>query len=130
MTSADPDDPIAGLLELEHRGWRSLCEGSGAAFYGDLMTEDGVMVLANGAVLDRDAVVRSLEQSPTWRTYAIDDPRLVRTGPNSVALVYVGTGYREAEEPAFVGVMTSVYVRSGDAWGLALYQQTPVPSGG
>ncbi|WP_393916544.1 hypothetical protein [Halostreptopolyspora alba] len=37
-------------LELEHRGWRPLCDGTGADFYGSLMTEDGVMVLAHGAL--------------------------------------------------------------------------------
>ena len=44
------------LLDLEHAGWRSLCDGTGDRFYGSLMTDDAVMVLANGMVLDRAAV--------------------------------------------------------------------------
>lgn len=126
----DDKDVEETLLDLERRGWDSLCDGTGATFYGDLMTDDAVMVLANGAVLDRDAVVESLGQSPPWRTYDIDDVRLVDVGAGSVALVYVGSGYRDADEPAFVGVMTSVYVRRDDDWRLALYQQTPMPSAG
>jgi hypothetical protein len=44
------------LLELECAGWRSLCESTGDRFCGDLMTADAVMVLANGAAMDRGAV--------------------------------------------------------------------------
>src|SRR3954467_4740460 len=54
------DELTRTLLDLEHRGWESLRDGSGADFYGALMTEDGVMVLANGGVADREAVVESL----------------------------------------------------------------------
>ncbi|MBA3800933.1 MAG: nuclear transport factor 2 family protein, partial [Geodermatophilaceae bacterium] len=93
-----------------------------------VMAEDGVMVLANGAVLDRDAVVESLGQAPPWRAYEISDVRVVGTGSDGVALVYRGTAYGDEPEPAFVGMMSSVYVWAGDAWRLALYQQTPVTS--
>lgn len=92
------------------------------------MTEDAVMVLANGEVMDRDSVVAALGQAPAWRTYDISDARLVRTGPVSVALVYRGTAYREEDEPAFIGLMSSVYVRRDDEWRLALYQQTTIPA--
>jgi hypothetical protein len=54
------------LLELERHGWEALREGTGADFYGSVMTDDGVMVLANGAVADRDAVVESLRGSPPF----------------------------------------------------------------
>ena len=91
------------------------------------MTEDGLMVLANGAVMDRDAVVGALGQAPPWRTYEISDVRLVGTGKDGAALVYIGTAYRDATEPAFVGAMSSVYIWAQDAWRLALYQQTQRP---
>jgi len=92
------------------------------------MTEDAVMVLANGDVMDRDTVVSALGQAPPWRTYGICDTRLVHTGPDSVALVYRGTAYREADAPAFIGLMSSVYIRRNDEWRLALYQQTAIPT--
>ena len=120
----------ATLLELERRGWDSLCDGTGAIFYGELMTEDAVMVLSNGSVMDKSAVVDALGQAPPWRTYDISDVRLIDTGTDGATLVYVGTAYRDEREPAFVGVMSSVYVRQHDAWRLALYQQTPVPADG
>jgi hypothetical protein len=118
---------IDELLDLEHQGWTSLCDSTGADFYGSVMTEDGVMVLAHGEVLDRPAVVASLDAAPPWRTYEITEERLIRLGDRDAVLVYTGRAYRDGDEPAFVALMSSVYTRQGDAWRLALYQQTPVP---
>ncbi len=120
------DDLEATLVSIERRGWDSLCDGTGGGFYGSLMTDDAVMVLANGAVMDREAVVESLRQAPPWRTYEIDEVRLIRSGSDSATLVYLGSAYREGDEPAFTGVMSSVYRHRDDAWHLALYQQTPI----
>jgi hypothetical protein len=124
----DDPDLDAALLDLERHGWDSLCDGTGATFYGELLTEDAVMVLANGAVMDREAVVASLEHATPWASYDIDDVRLIDAGPDGAALVYLGTGYRVGDQPAFVGIMSSRYVRRGGEWRLALYQQTPMSS--
>lgn len=118
------------LLDLERKGWNSLCESTGDAFYGEVMADDALMVLANGEIMDRASVVAALGHAPPWRTYEISDLRFVNTGAESVALVYVGSAYREAAEPAFVGLMSSVYVRREGKWRLALYQQTPHPAEG
>jgi hypothetical protein len=115
------------LEELERRGWDSLCEGTAADFYGSIMTEDGVMVLANGMTMDHDDVVEALRAAPTWDRYEIADVRVVAIEPDAAALVYKGTAYRGDGDPV-VAVMSSVYRRNGDGWKLALYQQTPIPS--
>ncbi|WP_026820436.1 nuclear transport factor 2 family protein [Arthrobacter castelli] len=119
---------LVELLEIEHRGWSSLCDGTGADFYGSIMIDDGVMVLAHGVVMDRDAVIASLNEAPPWRTYEISDARLVNTGDDAAVVVYTGRAYRDGVEPAFVGLMSSVYVRKSGGWRLALYQQTVVPA--
>jgi hypothetical protein len=62
-----------------------------------------MMVLANGALMNRDAVIQSLDLAPPWRTYTIDDVRLIRSGSNSAVLVYRATAYRNLDDPAFVG---------------------------
>jgi len=121
----DDQDTTQTLLDLERRGWDSLCDGTGSTFYGDLMTDDGLMVLADGSVMDRDAVIASLEHAPPWQSYDIDDPRVVDAGDWTAVVVYTGTGYRDGDQPAFVWVMSSVYVRRDGNWRLALYQQTP-----
>lgn len=117
---------LPDLLALEHEGWRALCEGRGAPFYGDLMTEDGVMVLAHGMVLDRAQVVHSLQDSPAWDDYAIEDPRVVGMGEDAVALVYRAQA-RRAGAPPFEALMSSVYRVQDGRLRLALYQQTVAP---
>ncbi|BBX18429.1 DUF4440 domain-containing protein [Mycolicibacterium duvalii] len=116
---------IDELLVLEHAGWRSLCDGTGDAFYGELMTDDAVMVLANGMVMDRAAVTSALGQSPPWQRYEISDVRVIAISGDTAALVYTGTAWRAGTEEPFVGAMSSVYHRTGDGWLLALYQQSP-----
>jgi hypothetical protein len=121
------DEMLDVLLELERAGWNSLCDSTGADFYGGVMLPDAVMVLANGMVMDRETVVSALSESPPWRTYEIGDVRLITADTDNAALVYTGSAYREGEEPAFVGAMSSVYHRTDEGWKLALYQQTRRP---
>lgn len=73
-------DHLEELLDLERAGWQSLCDGTGGAFYRAHMTPDGAMVLAHGAVLDRDGVAASLDGAPPWAGYEILDPLLVELG--------------------------------------------------
>lgn len=115
------------LLDLERRGWESLCDGTGADFYGRIMTSDGVMVLAHGHALDREAVIDSLDKAPPWGTYEIADERLVVLDADHAVLTYTGRAQREGEV-VFAALMSSVYTRRAGAWRLALYQQTPIPA--
>lgn len=114
------------LLILERRGWDSLCDGTGAEFYGDLMTEDAVMVLAHGVALGRDAVRASLAEAPTWDRYEIREERLVPAAENTATLVYTGHATR-AGSPPFEALMASTYTRREGRWRLTVYQQTPIP---
>lgn len=116
------------LMDLEQAGWEALCDGTAASFYGQLMADDGLMVLANGQIMTRPEVVEALSASPPWASYSIDQPRIVAMGVDSAALIYIGTASRGPEEPLFVGAMSSVYVHDGTNWTLSLYQQTPLPS--
>ena len=100
------------LLELERAGWDSLCNQTGSEYYGELMLPNALMVLANGIAMDRDMVVSALSESPPWRTYDIGDVRLIEVDNGNAVLVYTGTAYREADEPAFVGAMSSAYHRT------------------
>jgi hypothetical protein len=111
------------LLELERAGWRSLCDSTGHDFYGRLMTDDGLMVLVDGSVLDRAGVVASLGHAPPWAAFGIREPRVVALGPESAALVYTGVARRD-DGTELVARMSSAYVRVDGGWRLALYQQT------
>jgi hypothetical protein len=113
------------LLDLERRGWDSLCSSTGADFYGEVMTDDAVMVMANGAVLHRADVVDALKNAPAWSKFEMADADVVPLGDDAAAVVYRAKAYRAADQPPFDCVMSSVYVTNGDQWKLALYQQTP-----
>lgn len=90
------------------------------------MTDDPRIVLADATVTSRRDVVDSLEHSPPWSSYTIDDPVLLSISDDVTALLYTGTGHRDDGDD-FTGRMTSVYVRHASQWRLALYQQTSVP---
>lgn len=111
-------------IEIERAGWESLCDGSGDRFYGEIMTDDGIMALANGSVMTRDDVVAALGEAPPWSSFEMDEIRTIELDRDAIALVYVGTGHRDGDAAPFVGVMTSIYVRREGRWRLALYQQT------
>ncbi len=114
---------LGSLAALEREGWDALCRSEGDVFYGRLMTPDALMVLADGSVLDRDAVAASLAQAPPWSRYELTDERLVPVAADA-ALVYRARAERDGEQ-AFTALMTSVYrVLDGEPR-LVLYQQTP-----
>ena len=120
------DEVLRDLLALERRGWDALCDGTAAAYYGEVMTDDGAMVLDDGSVMDRDAVVTALGASPPWHRYDLADVRVVAAGDDAAALVYTGRAWRDEDGEPFTGAMTSLYVRDGTRWRLALYTQTPL----
>jgi hypothetical protein len=113
------------LLVLERDGWNALCQRRGAEHFGDLMTADALMVLANGQVMDREEVVAALADAPAWASFQLADVRAVAVGDGGAALVYRATARRDADAPPFVAVMTSVYAKDGQQWRLVLYTQTP-----
>ena len=121
----DRASTLEELLTVERAGWEALCGATAADFYGDLMTGDAVMVLANGMVMDRPTVVEALTSSPPWHRFELEDPRVVEAGEDSAVLVYSARAWRSGAEAAFEAVMASVYVRRAGRWRLAAYQQTP-----
>lgn len=117
---------LESLLGTEHAGWDSLCTGRGGEFYGELLTDDALMVLVNGLVLDRQQVIDSLRNAPAWDSYTLSDARLIPLGRDAAALVYRADA-RRANSEEFSALMTSVYRLTEGRPRLALYQQTSRP---
>jgi hypothetical protein len=90
-----------------------------------MMTPYARLVLANGQVISRDQAVAALADAPPWSSYSIDDASILTFSHDTAAVLYTGTG-RRADGPDFVGVMTSVYVRTDEGWRIGLCQQTAV----
>lgn len=117
---------LTGLMELETRGWDSLCNSTGGDFYRRLMTPDAVMVLVNGTVMNRDAVAASLNDAPSWTSYELTDERAVGIGRDAAAIVYKATALRDGQRDPFVALMSSIYRLIEGRPRLALYQQTTI----
>ena len=84
------------LLELETEGWDALTCGKGADYYGEMLTDEAVMVVP-GAVLTRDEVLASFEDVDPWSAYEIEEARVVPIWA-MVTLVYrVTANARRAE---------------------------------
>lgn len=114
------------LLALERRGWDALCRSEGGSFYGEVMTPEAVMVLVNGMVLDRPTIAKTLNDSPPWSSYSIEEVRRIPAGETSAVLVYKATASRAGQAEAFVALMASHYSLVNGELMLTLYQQTTI----
>jgi len=110
------------LLNLERAGWEALCAQRGGTFYGDLMTEDALMVLVNGTVMDQPTIARTLDHSLAWDHYEISDARLIQHDCDCASLIYRATAARGAD--TFSALMTSTYALVDGRIRLKLYTQT------
>ncbi|MGO1316458.1 MAG: nuclear transport factor 2 family protein [Cellulomonadaceae bacterium] len=111
---------FAHLMALESR----LAAGSGTVY--DELLDDGALVIVPGAVLDKAACVRAMNESPGWDMFQITDEHFVET-QSTVTVVYRFTGRRGAD--VYAATLASTYVPSNAGWRLALHQQTPDPQG-
>ena len=113
------------LETLERQGWEALSGPHGAAFYDDLMADDGVMVFP-GVVLDKAATVDAIAGASAWQSFDLTDIRVIEAAPDSGFVTYRATAQRAGEEP-YRALMSSVYARRDGRWRLVLHQQTPSP---
>lgn len=111
------------LIDLEQEGWKALSEGTGADFYRQYLTGNAVMVFP-GMVLTREQSIEAIEAAPPWRSFQIEEPRIVRLTDDSAVLTYRATAQREGQE-AYSALTTSVYVNQNGTWKTAFHQQTP-----
>jgi uncharacterized protein (TIGR02246 family) len=116
---------VSGELEdLERRGWEALSSPEGAAFYEDLMADDGVMVFP-GMVLDKAETVRAIADAPPWQSFELADLRVIEATPESGIVTYDATA-RRADEDEYRALMSTVYARRDGRWRLLLHQQSPI----
>ena len=113
------------LIDLERRGWDALStEGGAAAFYGEVLAREVLVLLPGGMVItDRSAVVASMGGTP-WSSYELGDLRVVPLGEDAATVAYRATAAREGT--TYEALVASTYVRESGAWRLAVHQQTPV----
>ncbi|WP_199253831.1 DUF4440 domain-containing protein [Mycolicibacterium mengxianglii] len=122
------DELFDVLIALEHRGWQSLCDGTGGDFCRDVLAEDVLLELGDGVIMDRVALTQTLgatqARMPPWTGYQIAGAHLLSVGAKAAAVEYIGTGYPGGGDPAFVATVCSVYRRTGRDWKLVLCRHT------
>jgi hypothetical protein len=116
------------LVALERAGWDALCSDRGAEHYREHLAAGARMAFPFG-VLDRAQSLEAIAAAAPWARYAMDDARVVRLGADAAVVVYAVTAQRSGEPP-FRGVLSSTFMRQGDAWRLAFHQQSPSAQGG
>ena len=78
-----------------------------------------------GLVLDRTAAIDAIAAAPRWATATFADRKTLALSEEVVALLYRATAQGEGDAKPYQALVTSVYVRRGGEWLLALHQQTP-----
>ena len=109
------------LQSLERKGWEALSRSDGAAFYADLMADDGLMVFP-GSVMTKPEAIAAIASAQPWSSFELRELRV--TSGNDVATVaYEASALRG--DAAYEATMTSTYVRRDGRWRLILHQQSP-----
>ena len=108
---------------LERAGWDALSGTEGAAFYEDVMADDGLMMFP-GMVMDKPESLRAIAGAAPWSTFNLHDMRVIEATPDAAVVTY-GASAQRSGEGAYQALMTSVYARRDGRWRLVLHQQTP-----
>jgi hypothetical protein len=115
------------LIDLEERGWQALSsEGeAGKSFYSSVLHDDAVMLFPGGMLISgKENILKSLGTQP-WKSFQIEDPRVISLSESAGVLVYRVTAQREGSDP-YMALISSTYVLSSGDWKLILHQQTLV----
>lgn len=105
------------LWDLERRFWLD-----GEPHYRAALDPVCLMVFGFG-VLNREAILESLEAAPRWTSVTMAERRLARPTDELALLAYRATGLRESEPP-YEAWCSSTYRRDGPRWRLVQHQQT------
>jgi ketosteroid isomerase-like protein len=109
--------------QLEQDSWAAVVAGDAATFFSKIMTDDAFVVVPEG-VLDRNALVASLQEPPSWQSYDLTDERLVLLDGETVLISYrVRTSGDDAS--GHRGQVTTMYRWLDGGWALAFRQYTP-----
>ncbi len=118
-------DLLTELLSLERQGAQALTSGRAAGFYGELLTDNALMVVP-GFIVDKAIFVQTADSEASWTSFTVEDPRVTSLTSDAAILTYRGRGQRTGQ-PDYVAWMSSVYVKRDGRWRLAHHQQTPQP---
>jgi hypothetical protein len=124
-TAADDARLAAELTALEKQSWVAW-QGHDGAFFGRVLSADHVEMQGNGPA-GKAGVVASVKAGCVVKSYAVDQFRVTRFGPDTALLTYRAeqdTTCGTAHVPSPVWA-TSLFVRRDGRWQNALYVHSP-----
>jgi hypothetical protein len=111
------------LIALEEEFWRA--SGRRQAYEARL-ADDAVHVFPGwGVTEDNERVLQAVESAEPWKSFTIENPRVLELGEGVAAIAYTSHACREGEDE-YVAAITSVYRRTDEGWHLVMHQQTPL----
>ena len=110
----------AELIEMERGFW-----GGSEDYYRDHVVDQCLLAFPQMAgVQDRESIAKSVKDSVRWRDVRIAPKGQVPLGENAFAFSYEVTATRDGQP--YRALVSSAYVRDGEAWKLRFHQQTPM----
>jgi len=114
------------LMEVERGLW-----ANDPDLYRDSLTEQAMLVFPKTGVITRNFAVKAIRKEVAknrhWADVYFEDVRAQEIADNVAALTYKVTARWNDEKDPSVAIASSIYVRRGDAWKLALHQQGQLP---
>ena len=113
------------LLDIERELWTN-----DPMTYQQHVIEEAVLVFAETGPIGRDTAIDAIREEVAkgdkWTSVDITDVISMTLDDDAALLTYKASAARKSQSVAVLA--TSVYVRRGDDWKLALHQQTDVTS--
>jgi hypothetical protein len=118
------DTMLETLIEIERTMWTNNAEIYEAGYLSD-----AVLIFPGVGRIDRSTAVNAIReenrQGHAWAEVKFEDERVLDVGVGIVLLTYKAHARWNYEERASSTLCSTLYVRTGDGWRIALHQQTP-----
>jgi hypothetical protein len=121
-----PDTDLAQQLqETERKLWLN-----DAALYETHVLEDGLLVFPETGVISRDVAISAIRQENTegrkWAEVHFENVHVLALTSDVAILTYKAIARWQHETGNYTTLASSVYVKRGNNWKLALHQQSPL----
>lgn len=107
------------LWALERRLWLE-----GADAYSDLMSDACVMIFGPMGIMQRAAILESLQQAPRWTAVSFHE-EIIASNTKTAVLAYRTIASRDGAKE-YSALCCSTYVLDGGGWKILAHQQTPL----
>ena len=104
-----------------------------AEYYEDRLVEDALLLFGETGVISKKTAIEAIRgenaEGRRWAAVEFADERVVELSPGVAALLYKAAARWEHESKWIFVLASSIYVKRGEGWKLALHQQTPLQEG-